>query len=117
MATAKPETEAVKLTDQYLRSLAAPPKERMVWDAVVARFGVRLSPGGSKTFIIRYRHRGRQVRLVIGRFPALPLADARDQAKKKLAEVEQGRDPAQERRADREAPTFTALAAEYIEKY
>ena len=114
MATAKAE----KLTDQRLRTLPTPERGRVtIWDTVVRRFGVRLAPGGSKTFVIRYRHRGRQERLTLGHYPALSLADARNLAKQKLAQVEQGHDPAAERRADREALTFDTLASEYMERY
>src|SRR5437773_7926206 len=114
MATPKSE----KLTDQRLRTLPVPERGRVtIWDTVVRRFGVRLAPGGGKTFVIRYRHRGRQERLTLGHYPALSLADARNLAKQKLAQVEQGHDPAAERRADREALTFDTLASEYMERY
>src|SRR3989442_2694485 len=123
MATKKAakRSKPVKLTDQYLRTIAVPldaPDARItIRDMIVPRFEVRVARGGAKTFVIRYRHRGRQVRLTLGHYPALTLADARDLAKKKLALVEQGHDPAAERRADREAPTFATLATEYIERH
>jgi integrase len=54
------------------------------WDEPTG-FGVRLSQGGSKSFILVYRKGERRQRITLGRYPDLSLADARAEAKRILA--------------------------------
>src|SRR5438552_168588 len=57
------------------------------WDECLPTFGVRVSPKGTKTFILKI-HNGRQA---IGRYPIISLSDARKQAKRLLAEKTLGK--------------------------
>jgi integrase len=68
---------------------------------------------------VRYRYRGTQRRLLLGEYPALSLAKARDAAEDARTEIRNGGDPSGERRAARAAPTDTvaALIKEYVEKH
>lgn len=84
---------------------------------------LRVSPGGAKSWAQYYRFEGvrRRVTLgVYGRGPEhLTLAQAREEAGKTMAKVEQGLDPAKERvadnKAERDAPTFAAALEEFRE--
>lgn len=63
-------------------------------------FGVRMKPSGTRTFLIQYRNAERRSRrFVIGQYGILTVELARDLARKKLASVIDGGDPAAERRA------------------
>jgi integrase len=53
-------------------------------------------------------------KLKIGRYPAVPLAEARRRAAEIMEAVHEGRDPALERATARNAPTFAALLDEFI---
>jgi integrase len=64
-----------------------------------------------------YRTKGRLRRHALGSYPRLGLADARDAAKTALAEAQLGKDPAGEKRREREADTFGELAETYIERH
>ena len=80
-----------RLTDLRIRSLKAPEKGQVTYlDAELTGFGVRVSQGGTKTFVVTYGKDRRRVTL--GRYPILSLADAREKAKDKLAEVQLGAD-------------------------
>jgi integrase len=71
---------------------AAKPPERgtvMLWDGALKHFGVRISQGGAKSFIVLLGGTGR--RKTLGRFPTISLADARSLAKEFLAEYALGR--------------------------
>jgi hypothetical protein len=47
------------LTDRTLRSLIAETTHRHdLWDSSLSGFGVRLSPGGHCSFVVRYRVNG-----------------------------------------------------------
>lgn len=74
------------LTDINVRSLKAPDKgQKFYADAATPGFGVRVSQGGTKTFVLMYGEPRR--RLTIGRFPTISLAEARKIAKDRLAEA------------------------------
>lgn len=71
------------LTDVTVNALKPPPKGQLtVWDKK-SPLGVRVSQGGSKTFIFMV---GSGQRRTIGRVGIIPLAKARDEAKRLIAE-------------------------------
>ena len=80
-------------------------------------FGLRVSPAGRKTFIVRYRFAGRRRRVSLGGYPVVTLADARRRATQVLGEVAGGGDPAQARQDARDTPHFGDLAALYLGKH
>ena len=106
-----------KLTDASLRALRPGQTQIDYWCTSFAGFGVRVSPGGRKTFMVRYRLGGRYRRVKLGVYPELSLADARRRARQVVGEVASDRDPAQARRDARLAPTFEDLANLYMEKH
>lgn len=87
------------------------------WDESTPGFGLRVSFGGKKTWVLRYHVRGRLRRLTLGRYPVLGLADARQRAKTALLQVSAGSDPALAKRASRAAETFADLAEDYLERH
>ena len=79
--------------------------------------GLRVSPGGRKTWFVMYRASGRLRRYTLGTYPALGLADARQLATDARHRVAHGGDPAQARQAGRQAPTVAELATQYLDLY
>ena len=78
----------VALSDASLRSIKAPAKgQSKFWDDKLPGFGVRVSQGGSKTFVLNRDN----TLITIGRYPILSLAEARGEAKRLLAEFTLGR--------------------------
>lgn len=77
------------LTDTLIRA-AQPPERGQVTltDTNLKNFGIRISQGGSKTFVVML---GNGRRHTIGRYPLVSLADARKEARRILAEKELGR--------------------------
>ena len=77
----------MRLTDQLIRNLPPPDRgQKTVWDTSLRGFGCRVSQGGTKSFVVQM---GQERQLVtIGRYhhDVLPLAKARDEAKRILAE-------------------------------
>lgn len=75
----------MRLTDVSIRALALPPKgQRTYFDDALSNFGCRVSQGGTKSFVVQL---GADRQLVtIGRYPVISLADAREAAKRLLAE-------------------------------
>ena len=100
--------ERTPLTKTKIEKAEVPPGTRqvMLWDTVVSGFGVRCLPGGSKTFVFRYRPHGggRSVNprlLKLGAFPSISLDDARAAARIHAGNVAKGKDPAQQRAEER----------------
>jgi len=93
--------------------------EAVLWDTEVKGFGVRARTGGSKSYMLHYRAgagRGATLRkLTIGKHgsPWAPET-ARAEAKRLLAEVAAGRDPATARQQERDALTFGELIDLYM---
>ena len=113
----------VALTDITLRKLTAPASGQMeLWDSKLPGFGVRITSAGTKSFVLVYRYRGRPRRLTIGRYPIVPLAQARELAGNALLEIRKGNDP-QGIRGEQVAATisgrnnFTVVLDEYITRY
>jgi integrase len=80
----------MKLTDISVRALRSPKRgQKLHADDSLAGFGVRVSQGGAKTFVLVYGDDRR--RLTIGRYPVISLSDARTEAKRILAERTLGR--------------------------
>ena len=106
-----------RLTDVVVRSMTAGERQTDHWCVTLRGFGVRVSPGGRKTFIVRYRLAGRRRRVSLGVYPAVSLADARRNAKRVLGDVARGQDPAQRHEDVRRAGTFKDLSQAYLEKH
>jgi integrase len=110
-----------KLTKRVIDALPADPpggRECFVWDGgdgALKGFGVRIAPGGTKSYIVYYRTKeGRSRRLVIGRVGVLTPDEARMLAGEKLKEVAKGGDPSAERHRVREAMTIAELGDLYL---
>jgi integrase len=74
-----------KITDIAIRALQPPPSgQRFHADDSLPGFGVRVSAGGTKTFVLN--HGRERERITLGRYPTLTLADARAEAKRIQAE-------------------------------
>jgi hypothetical protein len=90
-------------------------KDRVfLWDNALAGFGVAAFPSKKKTYVAQFRKDGRSRRVAIGDHGRLTAEEARSQAKTILGQVEQGVDPAAERRKARAVPTFSEVAGEFM---
>ena len=106
------------LTHTTVMALKAPLTGQVdYWDVRKAGFGIRVSKGGSKTWVVAYRQNKRQRRLTLGRFPNLSVADARAKATSVLGDVANGGDPGADRARAKADPTFAELAELYLERH
>jgi hypothetical protein len=115
------------LTDRALKAMkpAAPGTRKMIWDAAVPSFGVRVTDKQPPklTFIVMRRLHGKLARRMIGQYPIMKLAEAREAALVALRDIERGIDPkekkAAERRAEalRRANSFASVAEEFITRH
>jgi len=110
-----------KLTKRVVEGINPGEREVIVWDSDLPGFGVRVSPKGKRTYILKYRvggGRGGTARKPkIGVHGVLTVEQARAKARQWLAEVAQGGDPGGDIQAGREAPTVTELCERYLEEH
>ena len=84
----------IPLTDAAIRGLKTPARWQLdIVDKGYPGLAVRLSPGGSKTFVYVFRRHGRRRRITLGTYPAMTLAEARDAWRRMRGELAQGKIP------------------------
>jgi integrase len=120
----KPPTRRAVLTDRALKALkpAAPGKREIVWDVVQRYLGVRVTENGVKSFVlVKRRHKAPHPEtVVLGRYPAKSLADARTEAEAMLKIISAGRSPkdvraeAEREEARRRADTFATAVEKFV---
>jgi integrase len=107
-----------KLTKRVVDELHAAEKAELVWDTDLRGFGVRVSPSGTKAYVLQYRTKaGRSRRMTIGRHGVLTVDEARARARKHLASVSDGGDPMGDRSALRVSPTVNDLLDRHIDEH
>lgn len=109
------------LTEKTITDAEKGERERVIWDGDISGFGLRVQPSGAKSFVLMYRtaggRRGRVRKVTIGKLGSpWTLEKARREAKRLLAVVELGGDPAKDKRDIREAPTVAELCDLYFEE-
>jgi integrase len=106
-----------RITKRVLDALKPSDERTILFDSDLRGFGVRATRN-SKTFFVQYRAgSGRTApkrRLSLGRYGALTVDEARTIARKVLADVARGTDPASEREVTKAAPAVSAFGAEFL---
>ena len=107
------------LNDRAIRSLSPGATPIDVRDGGQPGLVLTVLTSGRKQFTLRYRFQAKQRRLMLGEYPAVPLAEARKRARRAQSAIDDGRDPAGERQAAKAARTDTvaSLADDYLKKH
>ena len=105
------------LTKPELDSLPVTGVRYRVPEGKVPGLYVQVGASGVKSFVMVYRHVGRQRWLTLGRYGKLTLDQARELAKSKGGEIAKGEDPASEKTAARKASNLAELAGRFLEEY
>ena len=106
-----------------LNQLSAKEKRYFVYDARQPGLRLYVTPSGTKTFQFQFRSKQlhRIVTRTLGKFPALNIEQARNQAAQLLVSVNDGVDIEAKKRESRKKflaePTVKEFATEYIERY
>lgn len=110
----------INFTKEALQALSRPEagKRAVYLDSKTSGLQVRVTDTGAKTFSVYRRTKGgRPERVTLGRFPAMTVEQARKLAARINAEIEEGANPAEVKRAHKEEPTFAELFKEYGERH
>jgi len=109
----------LKLTDGLVENEAVSAKDVYLWDTALPRFGVRITPAGSRIYLVQYRAKApsgqpsktRRIRIGEHDGDLWTTTKARAAARKLLAPVDLGRDPFAEDERDRRATLAADEAA------
>ena len=102
------------LTERTVTALKPAPKARLVWDAIVPGFAVRVGGTGAKSFLLVARFGSpNPTARSLGKVGAITLEGARARAREWLKLLASGVDPAQAAKAA-ERDTLGAICAEYL---
>lgn len=110
------------LTASFVKSIKVD-KQTEYYDETTPGLGLRVSPGGTKTFFYRYRYNDKNRRYSIDRFSkAFTLSDARMKVDELRSYVKRGGDPhgeeqAQKRAIESEPKTLKQVIKHYKEKH
>lgn len=114
-------SDKVKITKRAVDALKGAAVRYVAWDTDLPGFGVRVSPSGAKTYVLKYRvggGRAGRVRWgVIGQHGPLTPDQAREIARRWAADVAAGRDPAGDKQDRRAMPTVADLMRSYLDSH
>jgi integrase len=111
------------LTDLYVEKLKPTHGRRVeIFDGTFPGLALRVSESGRKSWSLFYRRHGKQHRYTIGAYPQFKPAAARTKATEILNQLDNGIDPAAEKRSRRADPlpkmeTFETVLADYFSQY
>lgn len=106
----------MKLTKSVVDRIEPPASGQAFYrDDVLVGFGLRVTAGGVKSFVVEKRIGGKVRRKTLGRYGALTVEQARREAQKFLGQVAQGVDPVAESRAEAvRGVTLAEVFKEYV---
>jgi integrase len=114
----------VSLTAASIEKLKPPRSGQLeYYDRRLPAFGLRLTFRGTKSWFLMTRLDGRLVRVTLGRYPVLSLAEAREEARKAMLLSASGKDPRlaraalKEKQSEERRNSFGVCAAEFLKKY
>jgi integrase len=108
----------LKLTKTTVEAVTPEKSDVFLWDSLVPRFGVKITPSGSRIYLVQYRAKAapgqKSVirRVTIGKHGELwTVEKARGEAKTLLAAADLQRDPFEERRTERHDKAMAEIAS------
>jgi integrase len=112
---------ADRITKRAVDAAKPADQEYFLWDADLLGFGLRVLPSGVKSYVAKYRlgpgRRAPVRRVTIGKHGKVTPDGAREEARKILANVVRGGDPANDRARQRRELTVSELADRYIAEH
>jgi integrase len=125
-----PKRVSKDLTDVRVRNARPAENQYEIFDRAIGGFALRVSPSGTKSYVVNFRCNGKNRRMKLGNAIVMSLADAREAAMLAKAKAKSGIDPLDERDRDQEQQqrevqmeklkdehTFAAIADLYIQRY
>lgn len=107
-----------KLTKRAIDALEPQAKDLFVWDTDLSGFGLKITPSGTRVYILQYRVAGIGVRrYTVGKHGTWTPDTARKEAVRLLGLVASGKDPAEAKQHGKDGLTFSAFSERYLKEY
>ena len=107
------------LTEKIVRDSEITGKSYTVWDAKLRGFGLQVTRGGMKNYVMRYKTLDSKYRqAIIARCSEISLRDARARAQSERVKIRAGEtDPLERKENARNAPTVNELLDRFFNEY
>ena len=106
------------LSELKIRNARPGSKTRILWDQEVKGLGVRITPKGTKAYVLDYRINGRRHRVVLARTTEISLAEIRKRAGAERVRIRAGEDDLLTRRREaRASPTVNEGLERFFAEY
>ena len=106
-----------KITKRLVDAVEPRDKPYTIYDGQVPGFGIRVQPGGTKTYVVLYRFAHHRRCVSLGRHGVITPEQARTQATKILVRVKDGEDPAASRQSGGHVTTVADLAKRFDKEH
>ncbi len=109
-----------KITKRAVDSITLAKTDRFLWDTDLHGFGLKVTPTGTRIYILQYRMGGRgspSRRYTLGKHGPWTPDAARKEATRLLGLIASGTDPAEAKRHDKGGLTLTTFAERYLKEY
>jgi integrase len=110
-------TKRIRLNQRLVQETSPGTRDLYLWDSEVVGFGLKITPAGSKGFVLQYRFEGRSRRYAIGRAGSpWTVEAARVRARELLGQLAGGADPQEKKTEARRALSVSDLMTLYVEE-
>ena len=106
----------IRLTKTTVEAIEPGGRDVYAWDDQLPGFGVKVTPAAARIYLLKYRYRGAQKWLTLGRHSEITAAEARQRATGLRGRIADGEDPAAARQAIA-SPTVNDLADRYLAEH
>jgi integrase len=107
-----------RITKRTVEAIGPSLRDTVLWDTEIPGFGCKVTPKGTRIYVLQYSQRDRDHRVTIGRHGVEFTAEqARNEARRLRGVIASGENPALLRSRERSIPTVAELGARYLEEY
>ena len=111
---------SANITKRAVDAAKARKTDSYLWDTVLHGFGLKVTPAGSKVYLVQYQlggRKGRTRRVTIGRHGEITPTFARAEAKRLLGEIAIGHDPAVERDKAKASKSLAMVLEQFMAEH
>jgi integrase len=107
-----------KFTPAKLQGLALPSRGMTTFhDRKEEGLSLYLTAGGSRSFFIRRRVAGKEIRFILGHFPEMSIEEARRATREIKCQLDRGEDPREEAKRQKMDKSFKEAFELFVERY